>query len=208
LAVDFAPDGSVAGVITVPFDLGGNDEDQAKAITTTADGRIVIVGSAAYAAHSTSAAIAVLHWNAGGIFELDPSFAGAGKLDFLFEDQEVTALEDVTAQGDGKFVVAGLTREDYLFNKDMAVARLLPDGSFDRDFGVPGLGQLVIDFDEGSPNHDAAYRVGLQNGRVVLGGSVDIAGSIASVGIARLLNSYVFADGFEAPQAPGWLWVD
>jgi uncharacterized delta-60 repeat protein len=206
--VDFAPDGSVAGALTVPFDLGGSDEDQATAIATTADGRIVIVGSAAYAAHSTSAAIAVLHWNAGGIFELDPSFAGAGKLDFLFEDQEVTALEDVTAQGDGKIVVAGLTQVEYLFNKDMAVARLAPDGDFDRDFGLPGLGQLVIDFDEGSPNNDAAYRVGLQNGRVVLGGSVDIAGSITSVGVARLLNSYIFGDGFEVPEAPGWLWVD
>jgi hypothetical protein len=58
------------------------------------------------------------------------------------------------------------------------------------------------------PAHDRAYRVDLQNGRVVLAGTVDITDGIDSVGVARLLNSYVFADGFEAPQAPGWLWVE
>ncbi|PWB71526.1 MAG: hypothetical protein C3F15_12575 [Holophagae bacterium] len=205
--VDFAPDGTVAGALTVPFDLGGSDADHPRSIAAIADGRIVIVGNAAYAAHSTSAAVAMLRWNAQGVLELDPSFGSAGKLDFLFDGHEVSALEDVRAQGDGKIVVAGLAQVDYLFNKDMAVARLAPDGDFDRDFGPPGTGQLVIGFDEGSPNHDVAYRVDLQNGRAVLGGSVDVAGSLAAIGVVRLLNDYVFGDGFEVPHAPGWLWV-
>jgi hypothetical protein len=90
----------------------------------------------------------------------------------------------------------------------MAVARLLPDGSFDGDFVPSEPGWRIVDFDVAPPAHDRAYRVVLQNGRVVLGGSVDIVNGIQSAGVARLLNSYVFADGFEAPQAPGWLWVE
>jgi hypothetical protein len=58
------------------------------------------------------------------------------------------------------------------------------------------------------PAHDRAYRVALQNGRIVLAGIVALTTDVDSVGVARLLNSYVFADGFEVPQAPGWLWVD
>jgi len=208
LVVDFLPDGTVAGVVTVPFDLGGANDDVAAAVAATSDGRIVVVGRAAGGgAPEWSAAIALFHWNAAGVLELDPSFSGDGKLSFTFSGRPWNQLADVTAQGDGKILVAGQARW-LMDDRGMAVARLHLDGSFDSDFGPSDSGQGIVDFDEASPYDDAAYRVALQNGRVVLGGSVDIAGSIASVGVARLLNSYVFADGFEVPLAPIWLWVD
>jgi len=207
--VDFAADGTVAGAVTVPFDLGAENNDDAKSIAATADGRIVVVGSAQLSGLfvMTEHAVAVLHRNTQGSLVLDPSFSGDGKLTFDFSGWSWNGLEDVAAQGDGKVVVAGASKQigaDYA----MLVARLLPDGSFDPDFYPAGSGVRTVEFDVGSPYDDHAYRVALQNGRVVLGGSVDGAGGIATVGVARLLNSYVFGDGFEGPQAPGWLWVE
>jgi uncharacterized delta-60 repeat protein len=208
--VDFEPGGSIAGVVAVPFDLGGDNNDDAKAVAATADGRIVVVGSAQLSGRfvMTAHAIAVLHWNAAGVLELDPSFSDDGKLTFDFNGWTWNGLEDVAAQGDGKIVVAGASMPlggDYA----MAVARLLPDGTFDATFYPPGGGVRIVDFDlVPPPAHDRAYRVALQNGRVVLAGVVALTTNVDSVGVARLLNSYVFADGFEAPQAPGWLWVD
>ncbi len=85
----------------------------------------------------------------------------------------------------------------------------LPDGSFDGDFVPSKPGWRIVDFNLAPPPaHDRAYRVALQNGRVVLAGDVAVTANASSVGVARLLSSYIFADGFEAPLAPGWLWVE
>ncbi|PWB71527.1 MAG: hypothetical protein C3F15_12580 [Holophagae bacterium] len=208
--VDFEPGGSIAGVVAVPFDLGGDNNDDAKAVAVTGDGRIVVVGSAQLSGRfvMTAHAIAVLHWNAAGVLVLDPDFSGDGKLTFDFNGWTWNGLESVEVQGDGKIVVAGSSMPvggDYA----MAVARLLPDGSFDGDFVPSQPGWRIVDFDlVPPPAHDRAYRVALQNGRIVLAGIVALTTDVDSVGVARLLNSYVFGDGFEIPQAPGWLWVD
>jgi uncharacterized delta-60 repeat protein len=208
--VDFDAAGALAGVTTVAFDLPGGDfDDTPNAIAATEDGKVVVVGTAENSGPQvySSAAIAVLRWNAQDELELDPSFSSDGQLDFAIESVPYSYLEDVVVQGDGKIVVAGAATETG-GDSAMAVARLTPNGSFDDEFNPDASGVQLIDFDQGSPYNDYAYRVDLQNGRVVLAGTVDIANSIQSVGVARLLNSYVFADGFEAPQAPGWLWVE
>lgn len=208
--VDFMPDGTVASVVTVPFNLGGANMDPPKSVAATPDGQVVVVGSAQLSGRfvMTAHAMAVLHWNAQGDLVLDPSFSDDGKLTFDFDGWTWNELESVEVQGDGKIVVAGSSMPvggDYA----MAVARLLPDGSFDGDFVPSQPGWRIVDFDlVPPPAHDRAYRVGLQNGRIVLAGIVALNTEVDSVGVARLLNSYVFADGFEAPQAPGWLWVD
>ena len=51
--------------------------------------------------------------------------------------------------------------------------------------------------------YERTYRVAFQNGRSVLAGDVAVPANASSVGVARLLNADVFADGFEAPLAPG-----
>jgi hypothetical protein len=211
--VDFLPDGSVAGVIDVAFDLPGGDfVDNPNSIAATEDGKIVVVGTAEGSdsgPYYTYAAVAMLHWDAQGNLVLDPSFSGDGKLSFTFGGRAYNELEDVVAQGDGRFLVAGTAKYfASAYTRGMAVARLLHDGSFDPDFVPSQPGWRIVDFDVAPPAHDRAYGVALQNGRVVLAGTVDITDGIDSVGVARLLNAYVFADGFEAPQAPGWLWVE
>lgn len=211
VVVDFAPDGTVAGVVTVPFDLGGANVDQATHLATTADGKVLVVGSAQLSGRlfvMTAHAVAMLHWTGAGVLELDPSFSADGKLTFDFDGWTWNGLEGVVAQGDGKILVAGASMPiggDYA----MAVARLLPDGSFDGDFVPSEPGWRIVDFNLAPPPaHDRAYRVALQNGRIVLAGDVAVTTTASSVGVARLLNAYVFADGFEAPLAPGWLWVE
>ncbi len=211
--VDFDAAGALAGVTTVAFDLPGGDfVDTPNSITATEDGRVVVAGTAEGSdsgPYYRYAAVAMLHWDGQGELELDPGFSDDGKLNFRFGGRAYSELEDVVVQGDDKIVVAG--RAKYFassYTWGMAVARLLFDGSLDADFFPSEPGWRIVDFDVAPPAHDRAYRVGLQNGRVVLAGTVDITDGIDSVGVARLLNSYVFADGFEAPQAPGWLWVD
>lgn len=212
LIVDFEYDGSVVtvlGAVTVTFDLGGDEDDAPTAVVATEDGRVVVVGTAdgGGASVESSAAIAVLHWNSGGVLELDPSFSVDGKKVFTFASLVRNHLGDAAVQGDGTFLVAGHAQQgnhDYA----MAVARLRLDGSFDSDFYPVGSGMRLVDFNDPALENDRALQVLLQNGRVVLAGTSTIVGGIESVGVARLLNSYVFADGFEAPQAPGWIWVD
>lgn len=208
--VDFSPDGTIVGGVTVAFDLGAGNNDHPYAIAATADGRMVVAGVAEVSDSGPiydSAAVAMLHWNAQGELELDPSFSGDGKRSFAPENLGYSYLSDVVVQGDGNILVAG-GAWDAGDDQAMAVVRLTPEGTFDSDFNPSLNGVQIIDFNQGSPYNDYAYRVDLQNGRVVLAGPVDIANGIDSVGVARLLNSYVFADGFEAPQSPGWLWVD
>jgi len=211
--VDFDAAGTLAGVTTVAFDLPGGDfVDTPNSIAGTEDGRVVVAGTAEGSdsgPYYTYGAVAMLHWDAQGELELDPEFSGDGKLSFTFGGRAFNELEDLVVQGDGRILVAGNARYfASAYNRGMAVARLLFDGDFDSDFFPSEPGWRIVDFDVAPPAHDRAYRVGLQNGRVVLAGTVDITDGIDSVGVARLLNSYVFADGFEAPQAPGWLWVE
>jgi uncharacterized delta-60 repeat protein len=208
--VDFTPDGTIVGGVTVAFDLGAGNNDHPFAIAATADGRMVVAGVAEVSDSGPiydSAAVAMLHWNAQGELELDPSFSGDGKRSFAPENLGYSYLRDVVVQGDGRIVATGAAW-DAGDDQAMAVVRLTPEGTFDSDFNPSLNGVQIIDFNQGSPYNDYAYRVDLQNGRVVLAGTVDIANGIQSVGVARLLNAYIFADGFEAPQAPGWLWVD
>ena len=208
--VDFMPDGTVASVVTVPFNLGGANMDPPKGVAATPEGKVVVVGSAQLSGRfvMTAHAIVVLQWSGADVLELDPGFSDDGKLTFDFDGWTWNGLEDVAAQGDGTIVVAGASMPvggDYA----MAVARLLPDGSFDGDFVPSQPGWRIVDFDlVPPPAHDRAYRVALQNGRIVLAGIVALTTDVDSVGVARLLNSYVYSDGFENPQAPGWLWVD
>lgn len=207
--VDFAPGGTIANVVAVAFDLGGGLHDEPTGIAATDDGGIVVVGAAEDSGPQVyvSAAVAMLRWTAQGVLQLDPSFSGDGKLDLAIESLPYSYLEDVVVQGDGKIVAAGGVTESG-GNSAMAVIRLNPNGSFDGDFNPDANGVQLVDFNVGSPFGDLGYRGALQNGRVVVAGTVDISNGIRSVGVARLLNSYVFADGFEAPQAPGWIWID
>ncbi len=205
LLQDFAADGTFLGTTSVAFDLGGSNQDAASAVAATPDGRIVVGGTAAGdGVHAWSrAAMALLMWDAQGELVLDPSFSVDGKKTFLFSNRSYNSLNDVVVQGADRIVVAGTARTQAL-DEAMAVSRLSLDGSFDGQFYPPGGGSRLVDFDVAPPEHDDARRLGLQNGRIVLAGQVDIANNVSSIGLARLQNQWVFADGFDLPEFSGW----
>jgi len=203
LFIDFAADGTLLGTLTVPFDLGDDDDDPPNAIAATPDGRVVAVGGAAREVPLiSSAAMVMLHWNTDGALELDSAFDGDGKKYFFFASRANSGLRDVLVQGDGQILVAGFA-DSVLVNSAMGVGRLDPDGNFDSAFNPDGTGRRIVDFEAGDPDDDYANRVALPNGRVALAGPVSFTGGVNSIGIARLLSAYVYASGFEPPEASG-----
>jgi uncharacterized delta-60 repeat protein len=103
-----------------------------------------------------------------------------GRLDGTFGDEGIVTTDlggsdiamDVALQpDDGKIVVAGKSGSDW------AVARYLPDGTPDADFGAAGV--VKTDFDAG---FDAANGVAVDaEGRIVVGGNAAISPPVCCV---------------------------
>jgi uncharacterized delta-60 repeat protein len=127
--------------------------------------RLIFVALAALAAVFALAGTS----GAAGRGELDPSFGNAGKqiVELGFPHAQINAA---TVQSDGKTVLVGST-EGYVGGSDFLVARLDPDGSLDRSFGVEGV--ETTDF-EGF--EDIAQAVAIEpDGKIVLVGSESYA---------------------------------
>ncbi|HSL41308.1 MAG TPA: delta-60 repeat domain-containing protein, partial [Desulforhopalus sp.] len=113
---------------------------------------------------------------------LDQKFGGGGLVvsDFGLGDD---AAFDLVVQPDGKIVVAGYVDNGAV--KNLAVARYLPDGSFDRDFNSTGLFTLSM-----SNGDTRAESLVLQpDGRIVVAAAVD--DTDPGLGVIRLSS-----DGF------------
>jgi uncharacterized delta-60 repeat protein len=100
---------------------------------------------------------------------LRAAFAGDGRLELGFS---TPATDDtayaVAAMADGRFVVAGVAGDD------IALARLLADGSLDTSFGVGG--RVVTDLS----GVDQALAMAVQpDGKVVVAGATDDATNLA-----------------------------
>lgn len=123
-------DSSFAGTGIKVVDLGAAAQPDADVVVQP-DGRIVAVGSSG----APNQDVAVVRLGPDG--QLDPSFGGDGivAIDFGSTAEEGHA---VALQPDGKLVVAGSA------GSDMAVARLLPDGSLDPSFDLDG--RRTVDF--------------------------------------------------------------
>ncbi|MCQ4166475.1 delta-60 repeat domain-containing protein [Tahibacter harae] len=103
--------------------------------------------------------------------ELDPSFAGTGKLttDFYDRNDRINAIDTMS---DGRFVVAGVVVGPNVgggYSDNFALARYLPDGRLDGSFGNNGLVMFDV-----SGNVDEAHSV-----KVLRDGSILAAGVIA-----------------------------
>ena len=144
-------------------------------IALQSNGRIVLAG---YSATSLDHDFSLAGYTANGT--LDSTFGNGG---FMTTDLS-GATDDIayamTAQSDGKLVVAGRTGE-YPQN-DFAVARYSSDGQLDQTFGVGG--KVVSDFS----SIDQAYGIALQsNGRIVLAG-ISFNGANFDFTVARYLG--------------------
>jgi uncharacterized delta-60 repeat protein len=180
----------VKGAVALSFDTSGAD-DLCSAIAIDSNGRIVIAGVRSHPDFGTSYPhFLVARLDADG--SLDPTFAaGAGFVEFVFGDSGLGAARAVALDADGRIVVAGGAQLVSL-DEDFAVARLMPDGSFDTSFNATG--ELTFGYFPGSFSYDYATHVAVDSqGRIVLSGMAS-----SSAALARLMSDGSFDDGFGA----------
>lgn len=173
--VRLLPDGSrdpafnLTGRVTVAFDLGTGKTDQASSVAIDAAGNIVVGGVAQSAGGGFDFAVARLKPNG----QLDADFDGDGRATVAFDlgDSGNDLCYHLLLQRDGRIVLVGNadTSPTSTANGDMAIARLLPDGSPDDSFGIHG--KTVVSFDLMANGADGAFGVAEQgNGKLVLVG--------------------------------------
>ena len=129
------------GRLTIPFDLGGGNTDQAFGSVLQPDGKLVIVGSATSVMGDKDFAITRLMPDGS----LDATFGINGKTTVAFDLPTSTTKNDiahgVALQPNGKIVVVG-TADGTLSGgsgaSSVVLAQLMPDGSRDVSFGTNG----------------------------------------------------------------------
>ncbi len=182
--------GTGTGKKIVAFDLdAGSGNDNAADVTIQPDGKIVVVGTVATAAHGTDFGVARLL----GDGTLDSGFNLTGKATIGFDLGVGARQNDVAARvaidSAGRIVIAGSAEKGSIgTDQDYAVARLLPNGTLDTDFNADG--RATVAFDLGNSKADQVTGLALQaNGKIVLSGAVDVSPSAMQnidIGIVRL----------------------
>jgi uncharacterized delta-60 repeat protein len=158
---------SARGVLIPPvavFDFHpGGLNDEAVAVATLADGRIVVAGrSAAGTASNYDFAVARLLPSLAG---LDPTFGVNGRMttDFFGKFDDATGM---VVQPDGRIVVAGMVTNP-TDHQDVGLVRYTFDGKLDTTFGAGG--RVVTDL---SPTSEYPFGMALQlDGKVILVGA-------------------------------------
>ena len=147
LASDGALDGryGASGRVTVYYDLGGTNADQAFGTAQQSDGRLVVVGSAAVpnAVYTSNKDVAISRLRGDG--SLDTTFATQGRFSYSFNFPGFCANEDIARavgiQSDGKIVVVGTAscNPNNTSGSSLFVMRLLSNGTLDPGFGSNGV---------------------------------------------------------------------
>jgi uncharacterized delta-60 repeat protein len=162
---DGTPDTSFSGDGKITVDFDGND-DECMAVAVQADGRIIAAGFTGDGDFQTFALVRFLE---SGL--IDPTFGVNGRQRVQFDIYASTYSEAyaLAVQPDGRILVGG---ELFLSGpkKNFAVARLLPDGSYDTSFNDTGRQRVQIvladDFE-----YSAARSMTIDSaGRILLGG--------------------------------------
>lgn len=184
---------NLTGRVTVGFDFPTSvtKDDAAVAVAIDAQARIIAGGSADRGAAGGSDFAAIRLLPNG---QLDPDFHANGRVTVAFDLGGATGsngeeVYTLTLQRDGKIVLAGTTDSSPgVRNLDMAVARLLPDGSLDSGFGIGGKATVALDL---IPN-GSDYAIGSAqqaNGKLVLAGTAFDTGAATMVAVAVRLNA-------------------
>jgi uncharacterized delta-60 repeat protein len=150
------------GKVTTDF-FGARD--QASAIASQRDGKIVVAGDA-YKPDNSYLYMSLSRYNVDG--SLDQTFGTGGKAITSFPSSRVQIASALVIQPDGKIVVVGhaVGQASGAPASDFALARFNSDGSLDEDFGTQG--QVTTNFFGGC---DAANAVLLQpDGKIVAAG--------------------------------------
>jgi uncharacterized delta-60 repeat protein len=181
---------NLSGKVIVGFNLPGSTshDDIARTAAVDASGRVVVGGYANKIGNNDDFAIVRLQSN--GL--ADPNFDADGRATMSFDLGGVGGTNQdqaysLVVQHDGRIVLGGVCDSSSTSapNADMAVARVLPDGSPDPTFGIGG--RVVLAYDLEMDGIDTAYAITQEsNGKLLVGG-LSVAGfpSVAAV-VARL----------------------
>ncbi|MEO5558683.1 MAG: hypothetical protein ABIO49_02930 [Dokdonella sp.] len=181
---------NLTGRVSVGFNLPGSASmsDQADSVAIDSAGRVLIGGIAQNSGNASNDDFAVVRLLPNG--QLDADFDADGRATLAF-DLGLTGNDiayRMILQRDGKIVLAGSadSSSSVTANDDVAIGRLLPDGSPDASFGIGG--KTVVPFDLLANGSDIAFGVLEQgNGKLVLAGATQYdAASHFRGAIARL----------------------
>lgn len=121
---------STQGVVDPAYDAAGLENTEVRDVVLQPDGKAIAVGRTVTESNLHSV-MAVFRLNANG--SLDHSFGIAGMALLPTGTDELGSGSSVSLDPDGRIVVAGYR------NGELAVVRLLPNGSLDSTFGAGGV---------------------------------------------------------------------
>ncbi len=157
---------------SIPFDLGGNNQDQARIIKTHTDGGIYLVGYAVDSANFATAKIAVVKLTSTGA--LDTSFSGDGKLAISYPGGNATSIHDADVGADGSLYLSGSV--DFSDNLAVLAVKIKADGVLDTSFGGDGFQAYQLDLGAVGFRDDIGRAIALRSdGKLVIGGSAATA---------------------------------
>ena len=145
----FLPNGDLdqglagSGVLTVPFNQGGDNQDMSQKVLTTPDDGIVVAGTVTTAGTTN---LGIAYYTAAGLPK--PGFGAAGKVQIPFEwsVREIPGVNGLHRMKDGRIVVTGAMSEtsQAVSDKKQFVVRLLTGGTMDPSFGNVSAGLSKI----------------------------------------------------------------
>jgi uncharacterized delta-60 repeat protein len=189
-----------------PFSFSNDDEDPnqgnwGEAVALQPDGKIVVAGAGNRPnADPVNRDFGVVRFNADRT--RDDSFATSGRRLIAFD--QGGSMDDfgeaVALQADGKIVIVGYAEvtSGASTAKNIAVARLNPDGSFDTGFG--NSGRLWFRGYNAPDKHAIGYAVKIdRHGRIVIAGTAQFTagGQDYDFFVARLLPDGSFDPAFS-----------
>lgn len=158
-----------SGVLTIAFDLGGDNADSASKLALTTAGTLLIGG---YAAAMPAAKLAIAHYTLDGQPVAGFGDAGKASLALTLAPQVVNGLHTMA---DGRIVATGYRTGNGNSHIEF-VARLQPGGQADAGFGADGPGYSLYD-----PLMQPDPAAGVSGGSLLLhDGSVLRVGSAAA----------------------------
>ena len=156
------------GAVVTPFSASPLSA-QANTVALAPNGDIVAAG---YAGNN----FALARYTSDGV--LDATFGTGGLVTTNFGTLDVSTINDVIVQPDGKIIAVGSD------NWDFAVARYNTDGSLDYTFGVGGKLTMTLG---GAVGGGAASVALQQDGDIIVGGNT--GGATASYALTHLTSS-------------------
>ncbi len=172
-------------VVQVPTLDGAAVPASVRRIAVQDDGRMLVIGTLRPPGALPKAFLLRLL----GDGSVDANFGEDGRVLLSLGDPTGPASlgYSLALRPDGRILVGGAALVDAdVYNFDMFIAQLLPDGSLDPDFGVDGV--RFVAFDQGGENTDAPSDLALDaQGRAVLAGYATTAANGTDIALARIL---------------------